>query len=101
MKIEMISTRASEQNANRNLWRNGSNWWIAYTIHLPEYQKRRIRVSLQTNDLTLARRRRDNILARFSTKPAKKTKTVHTTLLVSFFRITRFPVKLRSSVQAC
>jgi hypothetical protein len=35
---------------------------VAFTVHLPGWQKERVRLSLGTADLTLARRRRDEIL---------------------------------------
>lgn len=50
---------------NHHLWRNGRLWWIAFTVHLPGWQKERIRKSLATADLAEARRRRDELLARY------------------------------------
>ena len=50
---------------NHHLWRNGRLWWIAFTVHLPGWQKERIRKSLGTADLQEARLRRDELLARY------------------------------------
>jgi hypothetical protein len=50
---------------NHHLWRNGRLWWIAFTVHLPGWQKERVRKSLGTPDLQEARRRRDELLARY------------------------------------
>ena len=44
---------------NHHLWRNGRLWWVAFTVHLPTWQKERVRVSLGTEDVAEARRRRD------------------------------------------
>ncbi|HET7747477.1 MAG TPA: hypothetical protein VFM29_09265 [Vicinamibacteria bacterium] len=51
---------------NHHLWRNGRLWWVAFTVHLPTWQKERVRVSLGTEDVAEARRRRD---ALFQTYP--------------------------------
>ena len=50
---------------NHHLWRNGRLWWLAFTVHLPGWQKERVRLSLGTDDLAEARRRRDEILKRY------------------------------------
>ena len=50
---------------NHHLWRNGRLWWIAFTVHLPGWQKERVRKSLGTADLSEARARRDELLARY------------------------------------
>ena len=55
----------SPSNPDHHLWRNGRLWWIAFTVHLPEWQKERIRLSLGTTDLREARRRRDAILRNY------------------------------------
>ena len=56
--------RAAE-DPDHHLWRNGRLWWIAFTVHLPGWQKERVRVSLQTADVVEARRRRDDLLNRY------------------------------------
>jgi hypothetical protein len=50
---------------DHHLWRNGRLWWIAFTVHLPNWQKERVRLSLGTADLAEARRRRDDLLRRY------------------------------------
>jgi hypothetical protein len=53
---------ASRIDPDHHLWRNGRLYWVAFTVHLPAWQKERIRLSLGTDDLHEARRRRDAIL---------------------------------------
>lgn len=52
-----------EPDPDHHLWRNGRLYWVAFTIHLPGWQKERIRQSLGTADLVEARRRRDQLLS--------------------------------------
>lgn len=49
---------------DHHLWRNGRLWWVAFTVHLPEWRKERIRRSLGTADLEEARRLRDALFLR-------------------------------------
>ena len=57
--------RSDEIDPNHHLWRNGRLWWVAFTVHLPNWQKERIRTSLGTADILDARRRRDDLLSRY------------------------------------
>ncbi len=50
---------------NHHLWRNGRLYWVAFTVHLPGWQKERVRLSLGTDDLEEARLRRDQLLAEY------------------------------------
>jgi hypothetical protein len=50
---------------NHHLWRNGRLYWVAFTVHLPSWQKERVRLSLGTADLEEARRRRDALLSEY------------------------------------
>ena len=50
---------------NHHLWRNGRLWWVAFTVHLPGWQKERVRLSLRTPDVHEARRRRDVLFRRY------------------------------------
>lgn len=50
---------------DHHLWRNGRLWWVAFTVHLPGWQKDRVRLSLGTDDVREARRRRDQILREY------------------------------------
>ena len=36
----------AQSDPDHHLWRNGRLWWIAFTVHLPGWQKERIRRSL-------------------------------------------------------
>ena len=51
-----------EPDPDHHLWRNGRLYWVAFTVHLPGWQKERIRLSLGTADLLEARQRRDQLL---------------------------------------
>lgn len=55
----------TEPDPDHHLWRNGRLYWVAFTVHLPGWQKERIRLSLGTADLPEARRRRDQLLAEY------------------------------------
>jgi len=50
---------------DHHLWRNGHRWWIAFTVHLPGWQKERVRFSLGTADVGEARTRRDQVLREY------------------------------------
>jgi hypothetical protein len=50
---------------DHHLWRNGRLWWVAFTVHLPGWRKDRVRLSLGTDDLFEARRRRDQLLREY------------------------------------
>ena len=56
------SLRVDPENPNHHLWNNHGTWWLHYTLHLPDYTKRRIRRSLHTRDPHEARSRRDELL---------------------------------------
>jgi len=59
-----IATRPKmiAKNRNHNLCRNGKNWWLHYTQHLPDYTSKRVRLNLGTSDVETARMHRDMIL---------------------------------------
>lgn len=50
---------------DHHLWRNGRLWWIAFTVHKPDWTAERVRRSLGTADLEEARRLRDHILRQY------------------------------------
>lgn len=50
------------KNKDRNLWKNGKNWWLHYTVHLPDLTSRRVRLNLGTSEVETARMHRDMIL---------------------------------------
>ena len=49
-------------NLNRNIWNNNGTWWAHYTVHNDDYTKQRVRVSLGTDDVEIARALRDFIM---------------------------------------
>ena len=57
-----LSIRTDDTNPNHHLWNNNGTWYIHYTVHPDALTSERIRRSLGTRDLGLARRRRDQIL---------------------------------------
>ena len=52
----------ADADPNHHLWRNGRLWWIAFTVHRGHKQER-IRFSLGTPDVDVARWRRDQVFA--------------------------------------
>ncbi|MBM3892337.1 MAG: hypothetical protein FJ388_24745 [Verrucomicrobia bacterium] len=56
--------RRSAANPNHHLWNNNGTWFIHYTAYPSPITKERIRHSLQTANLRLARRRRDEVFRR-------------------------------------
>lgn len=67
MHTAQPSLRIDPRNPNHHLFRNNRrNWWLHYTLHLPDYTVHRVRRSLGTSDLGLARTRRDAALAAVS-----------------------------------
>lgn len=50
---------------NHHLWLNGRLYWVAFTVHLPGWQKERVRLSLGTADIEQARKRRDDLLKEY------------------------------------
>lgn len=49
-------------NPNHHIWNNNGTWWCHYTVHHDDYTKERVRVSLGTNDVQIARALRDFLL---------------------------------------
>jgi hypothetical protein len=62
MKSSKIAIRIGS-NPNHHLWNNNGTWWLHYTEHLPDYTKRRVRLSLHTHSIRAARAIRDVLLA--------------------------------------
>jgi hypothetical protein len=56
------AVRINEANPNHHLWNNNGTWFMHYTIHPTLLTKERIRRSLGTKDIKLARERRDEVL---------------------------------------
>jgi hypothetical protein len=57
-----LAVRVNHANSNHHLWNNHGTWWCHFTVHKPDFTKARIRRSLGTTELTLARARRDALL---------------------------------------
>lgn len=49
-------------NPNHNLWNNNGTWFVHCTVGPTPYTKERLRLSLHTKSVEVARRRRDKIL---------------------------------------
>lgn len=49
-------------NPNHNIWNNNGTFWCHYTVHHADHTKQRIRVSLGTKDIEIARALRDLIM---------------------------------------
>ena len=57
-----LSLRIAADNPLHHLWNNHGTWWCHYTVHLPDFTKRRVRTNLKTKDLHAASRLRDELL---------------------------------------
>jgi hypothetical protein len=69
---EHSGIRITPDNPNHHLWNNHGTWFLHYTVHPTEFTKERIRRSLGTKDLTLARARRDAFFTRLMAPRAAK-----------------------------
>ena len=63
--------RVHPENVNHHLWNNHGTWFLHYTIHPTPFTKERIRRSLGTKDVAVARERRDAFFAQLSIEVAK------------------------------
>ena len=57
------SIRIRTENPNHHLWNNHGTWFLHYTIHPTPFTKERVRRSLGTKDVAIARQRRDEAFA--------------------------------------
>lgn len=67
------SLRVSAENPNHHLWNNHGTWFLHYTIHPTPFTKERIRRSLRTKDVVVARERRDAFFAQLAAEAATTT----------------------------
>jgi len=67
--LPLPGSQPPDLDPDHHLWKNGSTWWIAFTIHTLDWRKRRLRFSLRTRDIREARARRDRVLQRFDASP--------------------------------
>ena len=58
-----LAIRVSGDNPNHHLWNNNGVWFLHYTVHPDALTKQRVRCSLKTKSLPVARRKRNRILA--------------------------------------
>ncbi len=63
--------RVRPENPNHHLWNNHGTWFLHYTIHPTAFTKERIRRSLGTKDLAVARDRRDAFFTNLASDAAK------------------------------
>ena len=63
-----ISRRQKTAGPNHHLRNNHGTWWFHSTEHRTDGTAARIRVSLRTEDIVVARRLRDGILDRHAAK---------------------------------
>jgi len=57
-----VTTNNPSVNPNHHIWNNNGTWWAHYTVHNDDYTKERVRVSLGTDDVEIARALRDFIM---------------------------------------
>ena len=72
----VISLRVHPENPNHHLWNNHGTWFLHYTVHPTPFTKERIRCSLRTKDLAVARVRRDALFATFATRSHQRPGTL-------------------------
>lgn len=65
--------RVRAENENHHLWNNHGTWFLHYTVHPTPFTKERIRRSLGTKDIKVARDRRDTFFAQLASEAAKST----------------------------
>ncbi len=73
---QLPGIRVRAENPNHHLWNNHGTWFRHYTIHPTPFTKERIRRSLSTKDLAVARERRDAFFAELAADAQKPSGTV-------------------------
>jgi len=68
--------RVRAENPNHHLWNNHGTWFLHYTVHPTPFTKERIRRSLGTKDVRIARERRDSFFAHLASEAVKPAGTV-------------------------
>jgi len=63
--------RVRPENENHHLWNNHGTWFLHYTIHPTSFTKERIRRSLRTRDIVVARERRDAFFSQLALEAEK------------------------------
>jgi hypothetical protein len=65
MTAATLAIRTDHSNPNHHLWNNNGTWFVHYTVHPDRLTAERVRRSLRTKRLEIARRRRDALLFSF------------------------------------
>jgi len=63
-----VAIRECGGNPDHHLFDNNGTWFVHYTLHLPDYTKKRIRQSLKTKSVAEARCRRDALFRELRTE---------------------------------
>ena len=67
----LTGIRVRAENPNHHLWNNHGTWFLHYTVHPTAFTKERIRRSLGTKDVAVARERRDAFFRDMAAEAAK------------------------------
>lgn len=67
----LTGIRVRAENPNHHLWNNHGTWFLHYTVHPTPFTKERIRRSLGTKDVAVARERRDAFFRDMAAEAAK------------------------------
>jgi hypothetical protein len=67
--------RVRAENENHHLWNNHGTWFLHYTVHPTPFTKERIRRSLGTKEVEVARARRDTFFEQLAADAAKAAAT--------------------------
>ena len=62
LKNKHASVRIGSSNPDHHIYNNNGVWWVHYTSYPPPTTSKRMRRSLKTRDVIIARHRRDTIL---------------------------------------
>jgi hypothetical protein len=66
----VLRIRVRDENPNHHLWNNHGTWFLHYTVHPTLFTKERVRRSLGTPLLAVARERRDAFFAQLQHQAA-------------------------------
>ncbi len=66
----LTGIRVRAENPNHHLWNNHGTWFLHYTVHPTPFTKERVRRSLGTKDVAIARERRDAFFRQLTTEAA-------------------------------
>jgi len=64
----LLRIRPCAENPNHHLWNNHGTWFLHYTVHPTPFTKERVRRSLGTPVLAVARERRDAFFAHWESQ---------------------------------